>query len=248
MLETKTTMKKPTHVVLRRKGSDPNGTMSVYNDSKWEVPEGYPPRPEPPHPHPGPHPGPPGPPPGPWPPTPVDPDELKFGMGLRVDGNVVSVKIDPHGYPGLKVTPAGLSLSEAMGKIEWQERKINELAAIIVDLKSQINKLKLATSPTMIAKALAATYDIFVMDGNQLSIKLGDGLILDSNGRITVNAGRGLKFESDAKSLSVDPDTTININEDNEFGVNIDNDTILVNEDGKLSASADTSWKEYKTN
>lgn len=234
-------MERPTHVVLRRKKPTEEGVMSVYNDSEWEVPEGYPPRP--PH-HDGPRP----PMPDHWKPRPVDPDNLKIGMGLQLENNVVSVKVDDRGDSGLKVTPHGLSIDGAMRKIASQDRKINELTAVIVDLKSQINKLKLATTPQMIAKSLAATYGLFEMDGNRLILNLGGGLIVDEYGMVSINAGTGLKFENDGEKLSIDPDATITVNEDNEFGVNVDNDTIQLNEDGKLSASADTSWKEYKTN
>ena len=239
-------MKRPTHVVLRRKKADQDGVMSVYNDSKWEVPNGYPPRPTPPPPHPGPHPRPPK--PDPWDPPHVDPAHLKVGMGLQLDGDILSVKLDERGDPGLKLSPYGLSLNDAVKKIDRQEKKINELTAVIVDLKSQINKLKLATSPSMIAKALAATYDIFVMEDGKLRLSVGAGLRQDDNGTLSVDAGSGLTFENGFRKLAIDSDTTIVVGEDNEFGVNIDNDTIKVNEAGQITASGDTSWKEYKTN
>lgn len=269
-------MPKPVHVVLRRKKGRPHDgdVMSVYNDSRWEVPYDYPERPMPPHPgphphpepHPGPHPGPgphpephpwPGPHPGPEPepypgpepeyrPTPVrDPNRLKIGMGLQLVDDTVSVKIDPSGYPGLSVGPRGLSLNDAMRKMERQERKINELAEIIVDLKSQINKLQRALSPTVIAQTLADNFDIFLLDGGELRVNVGDGLKQSNSGVISVDAGAGLRFEDDARRLSIDPETTITL-DGNKFGVNIDNDTIKVNEAGQIESTPDAKWIEYK--
>ena len=234
-------MKKPVHTVLRRKRGEPSGTMSVYNDSRWEVPHGYPPRPEPPEPPRPPH-------PEPWRPTPVDPENLKIGMGLQLEDNVLSVKVDGRGFPGISVTPNGISINDVLRKLGSQERKINELAEIIVDLKDQINRLKLALSPSAIARILVEEFDIFGIRNGKLTINLGNGLVWDRNGNLSVNAGTGLKFENGGEKIAIDPDRTITVNEENNFGVNVDNDTIRVNATGQLTANPETNWREYITN
>lgn len=232
-------MGEPVHVMLRRKKPGNSGNMSVYNDSRWEVPDGYPPRPTPPEP--------------PQPdhthfrPTPVDPNNLKIGMGLQLDNDVLSVKVDGRGFPGLSVTPNGISINDILKKVDSQERKINEMAEIIVDLKNQINKLKLSISPSSISKMLVEESDMFGIKNGRFTLNIGNGLTFDKNGYLTINTGKGLKFENGGEKLTIDNDKTIVINS-NDFGVNVDNDTVQVNTVGQLTANADTNWNEYTTN
>ena len=232
-------MSKPVHVMLRRKRNGNDGNMSVYNDSRWDVPDGYPPRPEPPEP--------PAPGPGPWRPTPVDPNNLKIGMGLQLEDDVLSVKVDGKGFPGLSVTPNGISINDILKKVDSQERKINELAEIIVDLKSQINKLKMGLSPSSISKILSDEFDIFDIRDGKFTMNIGNGLTWDKRGYLAVNTGKGLKFENGGEKLTIDNDKTITVNNNNNFGVNVDNETVRVNTIGQLTANADTDWIEYIT-
>lgn len=245
-MQTYNTMDKPEHILLRRRKKpevDHEDIMSVYNDSRWPVPDDYPQKPHHHHHHDNEDGG--G--SGECVPVPVNPNSLKIGAGLRVDGNVVSVKIDNRGVPGLSVSDKGLSANALAKKVEWQEKKINEMAEIIVDLKNQINKLKYVVQPINIAKGLAETFDLFVLDNGKLSINIGDGLMMDGSGVISVNAGTGLRFEDIENKLSVNTKPTIIIDENNQFGVNVDNDTVYVNEEGQLSASPESNWEEYKT-
>lgn len=232
-------MKKTDYRIIKKKDKKEPLAPIVYYRDDATIPPDYP---QPPHPGPKPPcpPVPPGPeppvppvPPGPEPPVPPVPPgpkppiiDVVFGDGLEVRGKTVSVKVNSNSMRYMTVNEYGISIKRLIEKLEKQNKEIAEMASIIVDLKSQINKLTGSVKPSTIIQNIVDNSDLFS---------------LDEKGELTINVGGGLT--TDDGKVKLDYDESLAINETGKVGVDFD-ETMEIT-DNKLGVTG--TWGEYET-
>lgn len=197
-------------VIKKRDKKEPTSPIVYYRDDATVPPE-YPQPPKPcdrpnrPHPRPEPEPEP-------------QPSVygVVYGDGLTVDGNTVSVNVCRDSSKHMTVDRHGLSIKSIIDRLDKHNREIAEMASIIVDLKSQINKLTGGVKPSAILNNIVNNSDIFEIDENdELTIKLGNGLAT-VDGKVIIDHNETLIMDNSGK-VGVDFDDTLELN-DNKLG------------------------------
>lgn len=171
--------------------------------------------------HPKPDPCPPVP-PKPVPPKP-QPTDIKYGDGLQVNNNVVSVKVDKYCDDYMYVTKDGLCILPLLKKIEKMHQAIVRLEKRLTDAESDINKLKGQAKPESITKVVVGESESFIIDkeSGKIAIKTNDGIRVGEEGYLQINGN-----------------DTIAIDDNGKMGVDYDEDTLGLigdDEDKKLS-------------
>lgn len=145
------------------------------------------------------------------------PIELKFGDGLIVKDNVVSIKVDKYCSDYMYVNKDGLCILPLLKKIEKMQQVIVRLEKRLTDAESDINKLKSQTKPESISKVVVGESKSFeIADDGKISIKTNDGIAVSDDGHLQINGN-----------------DTIVIDESGKMGVDYDDETLGLIGDGE---------------
>lgn len=165
----------------------------------------------------------------PVPPKP-QPIDAKFGDGLIVKNDVVSVKVDKYCDDYMYVTKEGLCILPLLKKIEKMQQVIVRLEKRLTDAESDINKLKGQAKPESISKVIVGESESFIIDeeSGKIAIKTNDGIRVGEEGYLQINGN-----------------DTIAIDDNGRMGVDYDEDTLgLVGDgDNKKLSSVIIDWE-----
>lgn len=161
-------------------------------------------------------------PPRPVPPKP-HPTDVKFGDGLIVKNDVVSVKVDKYCDDYMYVTKEGICILPLLKKIEKMQQVIVSLEKRLTDAESDINRLKGQAKPESISKVVVGESESFIIDNDtgKIAIKTNDGIRVGEEGYLQINGN-----------------DTISIDDNGKMGVDYDGETLGLigdDEDKKLS-------------
>lgn len=135
----------------------------------------------------------------PVPPKP-HPTEIKYGDGLQVQNNVVSVKVDDK-YCGeyMVVTKHGISIEPLLRKLDKMSRMLISIEKRLTDVESDVNKLKHQSRPETITQTIVEKSKSFDIDDKGLIIlKTDESIIIGDNGAV------GVDYDNDTITLIED--------------------------------------------